>query len=85
MKGCRTVPFPAFLLLVPDFFCVLFFRHIIQVTVIVHYPASVATEVVFVPFTFVTLFPFLSVTGAESDPCRGCQVDTYRNRIVIYQ
>ena len=85
MKRSCSVPFSAFLLLVPEFFRVLFFRYIIQVTVIVHHPASVTPESVLVPFTLVTFFPFLSVSVTETDTGRSCQVNTYRNRIVIHK
>ena len=49
------------LLLIPKFFRVFLFRHIVKITVIAHYPTAIAPEGVFVPLSLGVLLPLLTV------------------------
>ena len=83
MKGGGSVALGTFLLFVPQFLGIVILRDIIEVAVIVHDPAAVTAEGVFVPFPFGLFTPFLSVAVAEADACPGIEVDTYRDKFVI--
>ena len=66
MNTCRSVTLTAFLLFVPQFFGVFLLWNVVEIAVIIHHPATVATEGVLIPFTLGLLFPFLRVTCAET-------------------
>ncbi len=71
-------------LLVPEFFRVLLFRDIVEIAVIVHHPATVTAEGVFVPFSFGLLAPFLGVSLAEADTVLLVQADADCYRLVLH-
>lgn len=81
MNACRSVTLAAFLLFVPQFFGVFLLRNVVEITVIIHHPATVAAEGVLIPFALGLLFPFLRVTRTETDACLVVKVDAYRDRL----
>ena len=84
MNTCRSVTLTAFLLFVPQFFGVFLLWNVVEIAVIIHHPATVATEGVLIPFTLGLLFPFLRVTCAETDARLVVKVDAYRDRLAIH-
>ena len=72
------------LLLIPKFFRVFLFRHIVKITVIAHYPTAIAPEGVFVPLSLGVLLPLLTV--ALINPYAGLivQVNTHRHLFVLH-
>ena len=67
MKSRTHIALGTLFLFVPEFFRVLLFRDIVEIAVIVHHPATVTAEGVFIPFSFGLLAPFLGVSLAEAD------------------
>ena len=72
------------LLLIPKFFRVFLFRHIVKITVIAHYPTAIAPEGVFVPLSLGLVAPLLRVARTDADAGLGMKVDAHCGRISTY-